>query len=314
MKKISSPSFCIAKVIDEIVGYMEQNQGNNKSGIIRKLHESNCLLPYFNKIESDYLEAGENLQSLISKLEQSDEVLGIEKSKMKELYKTFYSSESSFRRDLYKLTPRCCPICDAEWGYATHTLDHILPESIFPQFAILPINLVSTCYRCNHSKNSIVGYLECQGVLNPYFNSVNLLPYLKCYTYIKGDDFITHIQLKNESVVGLDPLKYQRLRFFYEEVYKLNETYSEVARVSVLNSLIDTLSELGDVTNDFIKGYFQSLIMDDKEDLISKGVVTLEFLKVLVLESLQDLEVEAYDLINRMLQERRQMSEVQDIF
>ena len=54
--------------------------------------------------------------------------------------------------------------------------------------------------------------------------------------------------------------------------------------------------------------------MDDKEDLILKGVVTLEFLKVLVLESLQDLEVEAYDLINRMLQERRQMSEVQDIF
>ena len=48
MKKISSPSFCIANVIDEIVGYMEQNQGNNKSGIIRKLHESNCLLPYFN--------------------------------------------------------------------------------------------------------------------------------------------------------------------------------------------------------------------------------------------------------------------------
>ena len=109
-------------------------------------------------------------------------------------------------------------------------------------------------------------------------------------------------------------MKNQRLRFFYEEVYKLNETYSEVARVSVLNSLIDTLSELGNVTNDFIKGYFQSLIMDDKEDLILKGVVTLEFLKVLVLESLQDLEVEAYDLINRMLQERRQMSEVQDIF
>ena len=82
MKKISSPSFCIAKVIDEIVGYMEQNQGNNKSGIIRELHESNRLLPYFNKIESDYLDAGENLQSLISKLEQSDEVLGIEKSKI----------------------------------------------------------------------------------------------------------------------------------------------------------------------------------------------------------------------------------------
>ena len=314
MKKISLPSFCIEIVINEIVRYMEQNQGNNKSGIIRNLHESNRLLPYFNKIESDYFEAGKNLQSLISKLEQSDEVLGIEKSQMKELYIKFYSSESSFRTELYKLTPRCCPICDAEWGYAVRTLDHILPESIFPQLAILPINLVSKCSRCNHSKNSIVGYLESQGVLNPYFNSLNLLPYLKCYTYIKGDDFITHIQLKNESVVGLDTLKYQRLRFFYEKVYKLNETYSEVARVSVLNSLIDTLSELGDVTNDFIKGYFQSLITDNKEDLISKGVVTLEFLKVLVLESLQDLEVESYDLINRMVQERRQMSEVQDIF
>ncbi|CYU72338.1 HNH endonuclease [Streptococcus suis] len=314
MQKVNPPDFYVKDVIEEIVDYMSQNQTNNKSQIIRNLHSSNTLLPYFNQIEREYFGSGQNLQSYISTLEQPETVLGIEKSKLKELYKYFYSSESSFRKQLYKLTPRYCPICDAEWGYASHTLDHILPESKFPQFAILPLNLVPTCYRCNHSKSSTVGYEADQGVFNPYFNSINLLPYLKCYTYIKEDDFVTHIHIKNESDLGLDPQKYGKLKFFYEEVYKLNETYSEVARVSVLNNFIDTLSEFEDITEDVIKDYFNSLVRNNKENLIAKGIVDLEFLKILVVESLQNLDSEACELFKKKIQEKRQISPIQDVF
>lgn len=44
-----------------------------------------------------------------------------------------------------------CPLCDQ--GRAT-TLDHYLPQSLFPEFSILPLNLVPACGDCNRNKSA----------------------------------------------------------------------------------------------------------------------------------------------------------------
>lgn len=56
-----------------------------------------------------------------------------------------------------------CPLCGQ--GQAT-TIDHYLPQDSFPEFAILPVNLVPCCWQCNHAKgrnyarNSETSYLH----------------------------------------------------------------------------------------------------------------------------------------------------------
>jgi hypothetical protein len=42
-----------------------------------------------------------------------------------------------------------CPLCDQG---RVATLDHYLPQTTFPEFAILPVNLIPACAECNRTK------------------------------------------------------------------------------------------------------------------------------------------------------------------
>lgn len=306
MQKISDePNFGVNEVLCEALHYMQKNP-SNKGAIILQVHNNNNLLPIFREYEEKYVQYGNMLHYLSSSAVLND-VNGIDKDVMKGLYNRFYAKDSKFRKELYKLTPRSCPICDAEWGYASHTLDHILPESKYPQFAVTPLNLVPTCYRCNHSKSTTVGTQENQGVINPYFNYINLSKYLSCNVYVKSSDLVTNIFLKSESLLDITHLQYQRLKYFYEEVYKLNESYSEIVRVSVLNGMIDTLAKFNQSfsKSDMIV-YFQSII--STQELDENERITTEFLKSLLLQSLIEMDDQVYMVLIKLISEKRSLA------
>lgn len=284
------PEDNIDVILNEIFDYMEQHPRNGKSDELLSVRQE--LRHTLQKYEETYRENGENLQRITNDDYKLSNIHGISNAHMKELYKEFFDSDSKFRQNLYNLTPSRCPICDANWGYAVRTLDHILPESIFPQFSILPLNLVPTCYRCNHAKSTTVGYLPNEGVINPFFNNIKLTNYLKCYIYIQNNDFTTHVHLKPESELNIDHNRYQKLKFFYEKVYKMNETYSEVTRTSILNSLLVLLSKVDSMSQSQTKRFFSSLLEGmRREEIIKDGIVTTEYLKLLLLDSL----IEVYD-------------------
>lgn len=284
------PEDNIDVILNEIFDYMEQHPRNGKSDELLSVRQE--LRHTLQKYEETYRENGENLQRITNDDYKLSNIHGISNAYMKELYKEFFDSDSKFRQNLYNLTPSRCPICDANWGYAVRTLDHILPESIFPQFSILPLNLVPTCYRCNHAKSTTVGYLPNEGVINPFFNNIKLTNYLKCYIYIQNNDFTTHVHLKPESELNIDHNRYQKLKFFYEKVYKMNETYSEVTRTSILNSLLVLLSKVDSMSQSQTKRFFSSLLEGmRREEIIKDGIVTTEYLKLLLLDSL----IEVYD-------------------
>lgn len=53
--------------------------------------------------------------------------------------------------DRLRLATRFCPMC----GERTATeLDHYLPQAVFPEFSLLPMNLVPVCPPCNKTKSS----------------------------------------------------------------------------------------------------------------------------------------------------------------
>lgn len=62
-----------------------------------------------------------------------------------------------------------CPYC-GEIGFVA-SLDHYLPKSFFPQFSILPYNLIPSCRDCNSgSKGSGYPIQEEEQIIHPYFD------------------------------------------------------------------------------------------------------------------------------------------------
>jgi len=60
-----------------------------------------------------------------------------------------------------------CPLCGLSFW---DTFDHFAPKSVFPEFSVLPKNLVPCCWKCNHLKGDswLVG--QPLPVLNVYFD------------------------------------------------------------------------------------------------------------------------------------------------
>lgn len=60
-----------------------------------------------------------------------------------------------------------CPFCDVS---QPNTLEHYLPKAHFPQYSILPINLIPACRYCNPGKKgSTYATVKDSQVLHPYF-------------------------------------------------------------------------------------------------------------------------------------------------
>ena len=84
-------------------------------------------------------------------------------------YKTFSikSDNNTNKWDAYALckavAPRICPYCNRNFtpivtirnlDKARPELDHFIPKSIFPMFAVSFHNLIPSCHCCNHNKGS----------------------------------------------------------------------------------------------------------------------------------------------------------------
>ncbi|MGB3750763.1 MAG: hypothetical protein WA945_04295 [Arcobacteraceae bacterium] len=78
------------------------------------------------------------------------------------------SNERSFipkLRTKYKTS--LCPYCSSP---SCGTLDHYYPQKKFPQYAIIPNNLIPSCHRCNKIKGEIFPLLNDERIINPYFD------------------------------------------------------------------------------------------------------------------------------------------------
>lgn len=85
----------------------------------------------------------------------------------KELYTTLATM-----RDKHQL--RFCPCC-GEPG-KPGTLDHFLPQSIFPELSIVIENLTPMCSECQEYKgNKIFNEQGCKAFLHPYFDPIELV-------------------------------------------------------------------------------------------------------------------------------------------
>lgn len=96
----------------------------------------------------------------------------VTKTELKDVYTSHMVAKSKQARDIYQAILDSaplglCPSCG--FGHA-ETLDHYLSKAGFPQFSVLPINLVPACKSCNHGKLDSVATTAGQQPLHPYYD------------------------------------------------------------------------------------------------------------------------------------------------
>ncbi|GGN39068.1 MULTISPECIES: HNH endonuclease [Marinomonas] len=114
------------------------------------------------------------------------------KSELEKLYTQYFAAKGKPARDVYDAilnsAKESCPFCS---GIGTpRNVDHFLPKSHFPQFSILPHNLVPACRDCNMgNKGHGFAILEKDQIIHPYLDAEHFFNEQWVHaTYTSGDD------------------------------------------------------------------------------------------------------------------------------
>ena len=98
----------------------------------------------------------------------------LKKSELIKLYGTYFVSQKKPGRIIYDSIMTAanekCPFCGGVGR--PRNLDHYLPKAHFPEFSVLPINLIPSCRDCNmDGKGETFATSEGKQVLHPYLDN-----------------------------------------------------------------------------------------------------------------------------------------------
>jgi hypothetical protein len=147
-----------------------------------------------------------------------------------------------------------CPFCNQR---VVTTLDHILPKSKYPTFAISPVNLTPACADCNKFKDTYEPNRPEEELLHPYFDNISSVQYL--FSELKETDppsLIFNIQTSDpETIIE------KRLKKHFS-IFKLNELYisNSAQELSNISQRLTTLhSHCGtDCVRDYLIEEYES--------------------------------------------------------
>ena len=82
------------------------------------------------------------------------------------------------------------------------TLDHYLPKSLFPEYAVLPINLIPCCYGCNNKRSNmwIRDSDKIRTTINLYFDDLSNGQFLYCT--IRYEDNIPYVSFFCKKMIS----------------------------------------------------------------------------------------------------------------
>lgn len=255
------------------------------------------------QLESDYIIMGK--QYNLASFDQQDTSIF---SDFEKLYEKYSKGKElhAFRLKLVELSGGRCPICGASFGYSQVTLDHILPKSIYPSLAILPINLVPICYYCNTRKNKKIS----ERVFHPYFEGYDLTHLLEVSIIPNSSNSIedsrVNINIKSFNDVA-DIFKNNKI---YKEIcknieiYGLRERFSSITQVVFHNLIKDFFyilkTKQSILTKENLRVYLQSFDVLDGERITEDFQMDERFFKHLCIESILNNEAVLVSLINRV--------------
>ena len=185
---------------------------SSKNTIVSKSEEYDVLAK---KGELGTLEKHENIKG------------GATKSDMKILYEQKFARKEQGGRKYYDaiklLAPYGrCPLCGQR---EVKTLDHYLPKSKFPLYAVTPYNLIPACSDCNKDKFNDVPISRENETIHPYYDDFTDEVWIKA-KIIEEDPVTFEFYVKKPK--NWDDLKYKRACYHFEK-FGLNKLYKPYA-------------------------------------------------------------------------------------
>lgn len=149
MMRLSPPQYTFKNTLDKcIIGIT----GNNR--LKHKMQANSIALLL---TEAAYMQAADagtlhKIPALDARLHNDPPVVNdLTKSELKKIYETYFRPEEKPAREIYDHLLNAandrCPYCGGIGR--PRNLDHYLPVAHFPQFSVLPKNLVPACRDCN---------------------------------------------------------------------------------------------------------------------------------------------------------------------
>lgn len=190
MIKLKFPNYSYTQSIDVC---QEGITGN--PDLLNKIINNKTQLSEVEIIYSTSASTGElyNINPLLHNKEDDPAVIGnLKKSDLLSLYNNYFSKQNKPARSIYDsimiAADEKCPYCGGIGR--PRNLDHYLPKAFYPQFSVLPINLIPSCRDCNmDGKGSDYFKIKDEQVLQPYLDSKTFFEIQWIFAkYIKSKD------------------------------------------------------------------------------------------------------------------------------
>lgn len=174
---------------------------------------------------------------------------GLTKDELRSLYSEGIVKGVPEARDIYdqiKVGARGkCPYCAGIGD--VDPLDHYLPKSRYPQYSVVPSNLIPSCDRCNKLSGSNVVTEYRSQTLNPYFDHERFFIEPWVHVAFEADDITSYMYFCDPPIGWHDDDK-MRVRKHFEN-FRLAERYAATASAEVgylINDLPGLLAGLND--------------------------------------------------------------------
>jgi hypothetical protein len=192
MLRLSSPTYTFENALEECISGIT---GNPVLLLEVTTSKANVLA-----FEKEYLEAGKKgelykLNAIDSSLERDPIVLdNLRKSDLVKVYEQYFVPEGKPARVIYDALMNAalekCPFCGGLGR--PHNLDHFLPKKGFPQFSVLPRNLVPACLDCNlGEKGQTIASKPEEQIIQPYIDDACLFDEQWIFARYNAQDLIS---------------------------------------------------------------------------------------------------------------------------
>lgn len=137
------------------------------------------------------LAAEDNLCSLAPVENETDNIVGdLSKDDLVKVYDQYFTGKQKPAREVYSAIMFAangrCPYCGGIGE--PKNLDHYLPKKHFPQFSVLPLNLIPACRDCNmDGKGAAYARIQSELIIHPYLDHARFFNEQWLHAqYIKG--------------------------------------------------------------------------------------------------------------------------------
>ncbi len=172
-----------------------------------------------------------------------------------------------------------CPYCLIS---EPRTMDHYLPKELFPEFSVLPINLIPCCFDCNNTRGKKWLTGSIRNTINAYFDAIENKRFLYASFDVKDEIPQVIFSLKNEE--GIPSYIFEIIKNHFD-TFKLQARYR-----NQINSIVS------EIYSRFSQPKHKLLLDKEKQELLLEEVKSNQanngknYWKAVVIEALASSE------------------------